>query len=168
MCALNKHITQMYNLDVYGNSPHEKQSVLADSHRRQRWSGHTFFVWILCVDEVSSNVSAVRLFASRCPIICMSCHSLSAAKESIRMLYIWRKVAATRLCPMDTVLLPSCITLAVEVTDFLNFDVFLFKCYHWWPRISYGLIRLMRDQEILPVFILFQCLKRGHMRPIFA
>ena len=78
----------MYNLDVYGNSPHEKQSVLADSHRRQRWSGHTFFVWILCVDEVSSNVSAVRLFASRCPIICMSCHSLSAAGESIRMLYV--------------------------------------------------------------------------------
>ena len=87
----------------------------------------------LCLDLVcgcSQLRSEGRLFASRCPIICMSCHSLSAAKESIRMLYIWRKVAATRLCPMDTVLLPSCITLAVEVTDFLNFDVFLFKCYH--------------------------------------
>ena len=25
MCTLNEHITQMYNLDVYGNSPHKKQ-----------------------------------------------------------------------------------------------------------------------------------------------
>ena len=80
----------MYNLDVYGNSPHKKQtSILADIVASNEISGPGTLS--LCLDLVcgcSQLRSEGRLFASRCPIICMSCHSLSAAGESIRMLYV--------------------------------------------------------------------------------
>lgn len=48
--------------------------------------GHFLFVGSFLPDFVISKVTVVRLFALRCPIIGMSCHSLSEARESNRML----------------------------------------------------------------------------------
>ena len=124
----------MYNLDVYGNSPHK-------NHKKQKYSCRLCLVasggpgtLSLCLDLVCG---CTQLRIEGCASVCFE------MSNNLHILPLFPQLNNPFVCCTESLWIHNCVqwrelsfllvsntpTLAVEVTDFLHFNV-LFKCYH--------------------------------------
>ena len=132
-CTLNEHITQMYNLNVYGNSPNKKQKrILADIVASNEISGPNTLS--LCLDLVCG---CSQLRSEDCASVCLE---MSSSNVTVDIASDILRSNLSDARPRDSSSSSSSLILKKIASLFIYANVVLATCpWILWP-VTYRFI----------------------------